>query len=338
VLRNAIPPAFTSGGILRTLAWQMSPVSGNSEPFPQPSPASIDRAVVRRRLTVLGAAIALLLLAFSVPLYGLVRYSISSDLFSYIPLIPLVSLWLVWTERRKCPWDPSPSRGLAWIPLSIGLLFAAYGLGSGLSAQADYLALMTLSFLCLLVGTVWFVLGSASMRFLAFPAGYLVFCIPFPEWLHRAVEDFLQHASADFAQGFFWISGTAFFREDTVFHLPGFTLQVAPECSGIHSTWVLLITSVLGGQLFLRSPWRRVLLCVAILPLALIRNGIRILVIGELCVHVGPYMIDSYIHRHGGPIFFVLSLIPFFYFLRYLRRSESTRKPGVPPDVVKASH
>ena len=32
--------------------------------------------------------------------------------------------------------------------------------------------------------------------------------------------------------------------------------------------------------------------------------------IGLLCVHVGPHMIDSYIHRQGGPIFFALSLGP----------------------------
>jgi hypothetical protein len=34
-------------------------------------------------------------------------------------------------------------------------------------------------------------------------------------------------------------------------------------------------------------------------------------------------MIDSYIHRHGGPIFFIASLLPFFFFLLYLQKSES---------------
>ena len=34
-------------------------------------------------------------------------------------------------------------------------------------------------------------------------------------------------------------------------------------------------------------------------------------------------MIDSYIHRHGGPIFFVLSLVPFFFLLLFwLRKRE----------------
>jgi hypothetical protein len=57
--------------------------------------------------------------------------------------------------------------------------------------------------------------------------------------------------------------------------------------------------------------------------LAILRNGFRVFVIGELCVHVSPSMIDSPIHRKGGPIFFALSLIPFFLFLVLLRKLDS---------------
>jgi exosortase/archaeosortase family protein len=53
-----------------------------------------------------------------------------------------------------------------------------------------------------------------------------------------------------------------------------------------------------------------------------LRNGFRILVIGLLCVNVGPQMIHSVIHRRGGPVFFVLSLIPLLLLLWWLRRGE----------------
>jgi exosortase/archaeosortase family protein len=53
-----------------------------------------------------------------------------------------------------------------------------------------------------------------------------------------------------------------------------------------------------------------------------LRNGFRIFTIGELCVHIGPEMIDSPIHHKGGPLFFALSLIPFFILLTWLHRSE----------------
>jgi exosortase/archaeosortase family protein len=59
-----------------------------------------------------------------------------------------------------------------------------------------------------------------------------------------------------------------------------------------------------------------------VIPLAIARNGFRILVIGLLCVHIGPHMTDSFIHRRGGPFFFALSLIPLSLILLWLRRHD----------------
>jgi exosortase C (VPDSG-CTERM-specific) len=146
--------------------------------------------------------------------------------------------------------------------------------------------------------------------------------VPFPVALRTALETFLQYGSAAVAYGFFKLSGMAVFRDGLVFQLPGFSLQVAPQCSGIHSSVALFITSLVAGYLFLRTPWKQATLAIAVIPLALLRNGFRVFTIGTLCVRVGPEMIDSYIHRHGGPIFFVLSLVPFFLLLLWLAKSE----------------
>jgi exosortase/archaeosortase family protein len=92
------------------------------------------------------------------------------------------------------------------------------------------------------------------------------------------------------------------------------------------------MTSLLAGQLFLKSRWKRFWLAAFVIPLGIVRNGFRICVIAMLCVHVGPEMVHSPIHLRGGPIFFVLSLIPFFAFLIWLWRSE--RKKGVKQPVA----
>ena len=118
------------------------------------------------------------------------------------------------------------------------------------------------------------------------------------------------------------ITGSVVFREGLVFHLPGITIQVAQECSGVRSSLVLFLTSLLAGHLFFKSPWRQAALTCFVIPLAILRNGFRIFTIGELCVHISPAMIDSPIHHRGGPVFFALSLIPFFLLLLWLRRGE----------------
>ena len=133
-------------------------------------------------------------------------------------------------------------------------------------------------------------------------------------------------ASADVANVLFIATGTPVLRDGTVFLLPGIAIEVAKECSGIRSSLVLFITSLLASYLFLRSPWRRASLVAAVIPLGLLRNGVRILTISLLCVHVGPQMINSVIHRRGGPFFFTASLIPLFLLLWWLRRGEVARQ------------
>jgi exosortase/archaeosortase family protein len=110
--------------------------------------------------------------------------------------------------------------------------------------------------------------------------------------------------------------------------LPGITIRVGQECSGIHSSLVLFLTSLIAGHLFLASPWNKTWLALLVLPLGIARNALRILTISLLCVHVDASMIRSPIHVRGGPVFFALSLIPFFAALWWLRRSERLEVQG----------
>jgi exosortase C (VPDSG-CTERM-specific) len=288
-----------------------------------------------RRLGALIATTAALVLAFSLPLYGLARFSIQSELYSHIFLIPLISAYLIWVQRRALPPASAPEPRLAVLPFAAGALaLVIYGiavLAGATLAREDSLVLTTLAFLLFFGGACCLFLDRPTLRAIVFPLGFLVFMVPFPVFLQTWIETVLQYGSAAVAYGFFQLSGTPFLYHDLGFRLPGFALQVAPECSGIHSTLALFITSVLAAWFFLRSPWRRATLALAVIPLALLRNGFRVFTIGELCVHIGPQMIDSPIHRHGGPLFFALSLIPFFLLLFLLMKCErrgSSRAAG----------
>jgi exosortase C (VPDSG-CTERM-specific) len=158
----------------------------------------------------------------------------------------------------------------------------------------------------------------------AFPAFFLLFMVPLPSEIVAALETFFQHTSAGLAYRFIDFSGTPVLRQGLVFNLPRITLEVAQECSGIRSSFVLFILSLLAGNLFLRSNWKRLLLAVFVIPLGIVRNAFRVFVLAMLCVHVDTAYIDSPIHHQGGPLFFALSLVPFFTMLAWLRRSEKT--------------
>ncbi|HEX4122273.1 MAG TPA: exosortase/archaeosortase family protein [Verrucomicrobiae bacterium] len=289
--------------------------------------AAPSRVVLRRQLNWLGVETVLLAVCFGRPLFDLLKFTFHSDLFSYIPLVPIISAYVVWTERQNISTQVRPCRLGAVIAFIIGAGIAAgwwLGTRAGWNlAQQDYLTLMTLSLVFFFWGACLGLFGTKIMRDAAFPAAFLIFAVPMPTAWVAHIDSFFQITSAWTAQVFFNIAGTPTFRRGLEIDLPGVpALLVGPECSGIHSTIVLFMTSLLGGYLFLRKTWTRATLVLAVIPLAILRNGFRIWVIGELCVHISPSMIDSPIHRKGGPIFFALFLIPFFFLLVFLRKRD----------------
>jgi len=269
------------------------------------------------------AWIAVVSLAFVRPLTRLIRYASESELLSYIPLVPFVAVYLLYIRRRTLLAVYRSSIGGTVILGGIGLAALAAGIGlHGSLSINDDLALMTLAYVSFVATGGFLFLGSKWMAAAAFPVAFLIFMVPLPDAVVNWLEMALVLGSADVAALLFKMTGTPLLRDGTVFVLPTIVLRVAQECSGIHSSWVLFITSLLASHLFLESSWRRIILVAFVIPLGIVRNGFRILVIGLLCVHVGPHMIDSIIHHRGGPLFFVLSLVPLTLFMVWLRRQE----------------
>jgi exosortase C (VPDSG-CTERM-specific) len=212
------------------------------------------------------------------------------------------------------------------IPFVLGLVaLVGYGVAraNGVAFALDnYLALTIASFVCFILGGALLILGTPIVRALAFPLAFLVLMIPFPTAVTHGIEMFFQHTTSSVSYLFFQLSGTPVLRDETVFQLPGLVIRVAEECSGIRSSLVLFITSLVAGCLFLRSPWKRLILAAAVIPLGIVRNAIRVFTIAMLCLHWDPKAIDSPIHHQGGPLFFLMSLVPFFLLLQWLRRNE----------------
>jgi exosortase C (VPDSG-CTERM-specific) len=305
----------------------MSPLHVKPVQAPPSPERSRDQAAGSSRSSRLIGFIAsaiLLTAAFGHTLAALAKYAASMDLHSHILLIPFISAYLIFIRREQLPTEyvSSPSWTALLLVGGLAALLAAVGPLRADPSQNDSLSLTALSFVCLLAAEGFLFLGRKWMAATAFPFAFLIFMVPLPGGMVEWLETASQLASTEAAALFFSITGTPVLRDGTVFQLPGIIIQVAQECSGIRSSWVLFITSILASNLFLKSSWRRAVLVSLVIPLAILRNGFRILVIGLLCVHVGPQMIHSAIHHQGGPIFFALSLIPLFLLLWWLRRGE----------------
>ena len=278
--------------------------------------------------------VTVLTLSFGLPLARLMQHAAGSALHSHIVLVPFIVGYLLHERRDSLPGrtERSVTGTILLGTLGLASLAAAFIWRSALSAN-DYLAFMALAYVALLAAGGFFFRGAAWMSAAAFPVGFLIFLVPLPDALVYWLERGSVVASAEAAALYFWMADTPLVRHGTLFELPGLTLQVAQECSGIRSSWVLFITSALAAHMFLRNPWHRVLLVAFVIPLGILRNGFRVFVLGMLGVHVGPHMLDTPIHHQGGPLFFALSLGPLFLLIWWLRRRERRRGPASMPAV-----
>jgi len=144
------------------------------------------------------------------------------------------------------------------------------------------------------------------------------------QWIIRV----LQLGSAEFVAFLFQFTGMPILRDACVFHLPGISIEVAPQCSGIRSSLALVITCVLAGHMFLRTTWKKAVLVLAVIPITMLKNGIRIVTLSVLAVYVDRGFLESSLHRDGGIVFFILALClmaPILFVLRKGERGRSDR-------------
>jgi exosortase len=158
-----------------------------------------------------------------------------------------------------------------------------------------------------------------------FPLAFLVFMVPMPAIAIDAATRFLKVGSTELVAGLFTLTGTPHFREGFVFTLPDLVIEIADECSGIRSSIALLLTSLLAGHTFLRSPWGRLALVLVILPIALFKNAVRIVALSLLAIHVDPSFLTGQLHHEGGILFFLMALgllLPIFVLVRRFEKPD----------------
>jgi exosortase len=192
----------------------------------------------------------------------------------------------------------------------------------GRLAQVNYMTIMALSFVFCWVGGLGLFYGGAAWKAAAFPILFLLFMVPIPTILLDKVVHFLQAWSADVAYIFFGLTGVPLYRDGFLFHLPGLTIEVAKECSGIRSSISLFLVSLLAGHLMLRKNWRKGVLTLSIVPIAIVKNAVRIVTLSLLGVYVDPRILGSMAHRSGGIPIFLLALVLLGGVLWLLRRGE----------------
>jgi exosortase len=248
---------------------------------------------------------------------------------SHVILVPCASLALIYANRQAIfsSVTTQPALGLPIVVAGIVLSLIGQFVVEGTNALSVSVAGLALS----LIGGYVLFYGAVAARAALFPLAFLAFMIPPPAMAINAATQVLKAGSADTVAQLFALTGTPYHRHDFVFSLPGLTIEIADECSGIRSSLGLLLTSLIAGHIELKRSWAKVILVLAVFPIAMLKNAVRIVVLTLLSMHVDPSFLTGRLHHEGGAVFFLLGLgmmVPFFLFLQ---RLETVRLERVSP-------
>jgi len=262
------------------------------------------------------------------PLRELLVNPVQSEYYSHIPLVPLVSAYFLFVGRKEIfsNLKYSYSTGIPLLIIGVLLYVVGWFRGEDLN-QNDYTSLMTFSVILFWMGAFILFYGTQAFRKAIFPLLFLVFMIPIPSVLMEKTISFLLAGSTAATHMLFKLTGIPFLKEGAVFHLPGMSIHIAKECSGIRSSLGLFITGILAGHLFLRTGWRKFVLVLFVYPITVLKNGIRIVILSSLAVYVDERFISqSFLHRSGGFLFYIPALFLLGVILWWLRKTESSRQ------------
>jgi exosortase len=261
------------------------------------------------------------LLLFRRTLSSLVNLSFHDELASHILLIPVISAFLIYLERKRIFRTPSycPSIGVPMLVLAVVLWCS---LDTLLSSLTDMDRLSAAAVLIVLAWIAMFILfyGTGSFKSAAFPLLFLLLMTPLPFVAAEHIVSVLQKSSADTCYVLFRFIGVPVVRHGFLFSLPGVDIEVAEQCSGIHSALSLFIVGLLAEHALLMGNWKKACFILCVFPIAIFKNAVRIVTIAWLGIHVNPAFFHGPLHRQGGLPFSLLSLAMMAVLIWLLRR------------------
>lgn len=254
------------------------------------------------------------------------RFSLEQTYTPHFSLILLVSLYLMYIRRQEIftQVEYCVQGGVPFV--LVGLLCYLWGLALRHDlALADFMALTALGLLTVWVSGFVTFFGFPAARRALFPLSFLMFLLPLPEALLFRIITALQLASAEVVALLFHLLPIPVLRENVSFFLPGFGIEVAPECSSLRSSLALGIACVLANHLLLHRWWSKAVVLLLIFPIAVVKNGVRIVTLSLLTLYVDKGFLQGSLHTRGGVVFFGLALAMLMPIFMGLKKLEGPR-------------
>lgn len=223
--------------------------------------------------------------------------------YSHAILIPLVAAFLVWQQKDRL--ELVSFVGSWW---GVWLLVVGAALLS-LGELGTVYVLVQYAFVITLFGLALSFLGIQAFRLIAVPMLILFLMIPLPQFVIATLSAQLQLLSSQIGVWFIGLFGISVFSAGNVIDLGGYKLQVAEACSGLNYLFPLMTIGFLMAYFYKGALWKRAVLFISSIPIAVMMNSLRVGTIGVMVEHWGIAMAEGFLHQFQGWAVFMASTV-----------------------------
>ncbi|WP_010160456.1 exosortase V [Sphingomonas sp. PAMC 26617] len=248
-------------------------------------------------------------LAFTVPtMLDVARESWGTEQGAHGPLVLATGIWLIVRERERITAVARPGSALLsfllLVPLAIVFAVARITSIIEIESIAMYLSLIVVFYaLC----------GGAAVRTIWFPLVYLLFVFPPPDSLFAALTQPLKIAISEWSVDILYLLGYPVAGSGVTIQIGQYEMLVAAACAGLNSLISLTALGLFYTYLRHSSNWRFMLLLVCcIVPIAILANLVRVLMLLLITYHFGEAAGQGFFHELAGMTMFITALLGIF--------------------------
>jgi exosortase len=164
-----------------------------------------------------------------------------------------------------------------------------------------------------ITGCVLMLAGWEVLRALAFPIGFLFFTVPAPGWMVDGATVPLKVFISDWVTRFLYAAGFPVAQNGVVIMIGPYQLLMKDACAGMNSIFALSAIGMFYVYAFRwKSKLRSILLLAAVIPITIIANFLRVLMLVLIAFYGGIELVDGVLHDLTGIALFVFALALLF--------------------------
>lgn len=241
-------------------------------------------------------------------MFQVARDSWSSEQGGHGPLVLVTGIWAVWRELKATKPDLAPGN------LGIGLLLIGICLCVFVLARiTGILEIEAFAMYGALIAGAYMLWGKRLIGAIWFPLIYLAFTLPPPDTVVAAVTQPIKIAISAFAVSLLHWAGYPVASSGVTIQIGQYDLLVAAACAGLNS--IITLTALCLFYVYLRhrsDPVAFIVIALAAVPIAVISNFVRVLVLVLITYHLGDAAAQGFLHDFAGLLMFAVALFTIF--------------------------